>query len=127
MKKLKIFFWLVLFGFIALFVYQNKDFFMAPQSFTLNLYLAGPYHSPELPNVLIFLVFFFCGLLIAYFYSLYGYYRQNKTIRTLNGTIAAQTDEIASLRGKLENLGSPMKPEAQNNAGQIQNPPPAGT
>lgn len=111
MKKVKILFWLVLFGFIALFVYQNKDFFMAYQSFQLNLYLAGPYHTPNMPNVMIFLVFFFLGLLIAYFYSLFGSYRQNKTIRNLNGTVAAQSEEIATLRGKLGTVHSPSAPE----------------
>ncbi len=111
MKKVKIFFWLVLFAFIALFIYQNSNFFMARQSFELNLYLAGPYNTPEIPNVLIFVVFFFSGLLIAYFYSLYGNYKQNKTIRNLNGTVAAQSEEIAALRTKLENVPSPLPPE----------------
>ena len=113
MKKVKIFFWLVLFGFIALFVYQNRDFFMARHSFQLNLYLAGPYNTPEIPNVLIFIVFFFSGLLIAYFYSLYGNYKQNRTIRNLNATVTAQSEEIATLRGKLENVHSPLAPERE--------------
>ena len=112
MKKVKIVFWLLLFGFIALIILQNKPFFMARHSFQLNLYLAGPYVTPELPNVVIFLAFFFCGLLIAYFYSLYGYFKQNKTIRNLNGTVSSQTDEIVSLRRQLEGLQRPAEPVA---------------
>ncbi len=113
MKKIKIFFWVALFGVMALFVYQNKAFFMTPQSFSLDLYLMGPYETPMLPNVLSFLVFFFLGLLIAYFYSLFGSYRQSKTIRHLNATVAAQSDEIASLRSQLAAPRPPEAPEGQ--------------
>ena len=102
MKRVKIFFWLLLVGFLALIIFQNKAFFMAQQTFQLNL---GFWHlDPPLriANVVTFLGFFFAGLLIAYFHGLYGQFRLNRTIRQLNATVAAQSEELEGLRRRTE-------------------------
>jgi cell division protein FtsL len=50
---------------------------------------------------------FLIGFLIAYIYGLYGYFKQNKTIKHLNATVAAQTEEIQNLQRELEALQPP--------------------
>lgn len=105
MKKIKIVFWLLLFGFLALVIFQNKHYFLTTHSFQLNL-LFYQTQTPPIHNVLVFLGFFFIGLLIAYFYGLYGQFRLGRTIKNLNATVAAQAEEIEGLRQR-----APVRPE----------------
>jgi len=109
MRKVKFAFWLLLLAFIGLVIYQNKAFFLAKKSFFIDLFFKS-YHTPALPIAVLMLACFVVGLLIAYFFSLYGRFRANKTIKNLNATIAAQTDEIANLKDKL--VATPPPPEA---------------
>jgi hypothetical protein len=107
MKKVKIFFWLLLLVVLGVVVFQNKAFFMTRHSFRIDPWVAGPYVTPELPIVVIFAALFLLGLLISYFYSLYGLFKQNKTIKHLSATVAAQTAEIEALRRKVTALEGP--------------------
>jgi len=59
------------------------------------------YHSPEVPNAIVFLGFFFFGLLIAYFFSLVDRFGSKKTIKTLNANLAASEKMLDAL--KMEN------------------------
>jgi len=106
MKKVKIVFWVIVLVFAAVFVYQNKIFFMAKQSLSLKLPFLEVYHTPELPHAVIFLVFFLIGFLIAYFFSLYERFKSKKTIKNLNTTTASQFEELEALKGELESLRS---------------------
>lgn len=107
MRKFKIFLWLLLIAVLAVVVWQNQAFFMMRQSFHVNPGIAGPYVTPELPIVVICAGLFLIGFLIAYIYGLYGYFKQNKTIKHLNATVAAQTEEIQNLQRELEALQPP--------------------
>ncbi|HDI60619.1 MAG TPA: DUF1049 domain-containing protein [Desulfobacteraceae bacterium] len=118
MRKFKIFLWLLLLAVLSVFVWQNKAFFMTRQSFHIDPWLAGPYSTPELPIVVICAGLFLLGFLIAYVYGLYGYLKQSKTIKHLNTTVAAQTEEIQALRRRVEELEQPPAAEA------VVDPPP---
>lgn len=106
MKKVKIAFWLIILVFAVVFVYQNKPFFMAKQSLGLTLPFLETLHSPELPNAVLFLVFFLTGFLIAYFLGLYDRFKSKKMVKNLNAAAAAQQDELTALKSELESLRS---------------------
>jgi uncharacterized integral membrane protein len=112
MKKIKIIFWVLLLALLAAVVYQNQAELMAPVSIELNAWKAGTYVSPDVPMIVIFAGLFLLGFLIAYAYGLYGSYKQGKTIKHLNATVAAQTEEIQALRGQLDALQPPAAPTA---------------
>lgn len=107
MRKFKIFLWLLLIAVLAVVVWQNQAFFMTRQSFQVDPWLAGPYATPELPIVVICAGLFLLGFLIAYVYGLYGHFKQSKTIRHLNATVAAQTEEIENLRRRVAKFEQP--------------------
>ena len=50
MKKATLIIWVIIFGFIALVIFQNQTFFLAKQSFRLNLGIMSEYLSPAIPN-----------------------------------------------------------------------------
>jgi hypothetical protein len=114
MKKATLILWLVIFGFIALFIFQNQPFFLATNAFSLNLGIKQ-YAVPELYNAILVLVFFFGGLLIAYLFSLSARFKAKRTIKKLNTTIAAHINEMAELKGeinKLKGLETPVDGQA---------------
>jgi predicted membrane protein len=116
MKKVKIAFWVIVFGFLGLIIFQNQDFFLAKQSLSVNLYFTS-YTSPEVENALFFLVFFFAGLLITYIFSLFSQYKAGKTIKALNATIKSNGEELSKLQSEVAALKQPSAPPAE--------PPPA--
>lgn len=97
MKKVKIAFWVIVFGFLALVIFQNQEFFLARQSLDINLYMAS-YQTPSVPNAVLFVAFFLAGLLIAYFFSLFERFKANKTIKSLNAALKANEDSMAGLK-----------------------------
>jgi len=103
MKKATLILWVIIFGFIALFIFQNKPFFLAKHAFNLNLGIKQ-YAVPELYNAILVLVFFFAGLLIAYLFSLSARFKAKRTIKKLNTTIAAHINEMAELKGEVDKL-----------------------
>ena len=100
MKNVKIAFWVILFGLIGLIMYQNRDFYMSQHSLGVNL-LFFDYRTPEVPNAILFLGFFFLGLLIAYFFSLFERYTSKKAIKNLNDSLKASEKMLDAL--KMEN------------------------
>jgi hypothetical protein len=88
MKKVKIIFWLLIFGFMGLVFFQNQAYFLAKNSLRIDLWFQN-YLVPEAPNGLYFLAFFLAGLLIAYFYCLPERFRCTKIIKQLNAKIAS--------------------------------------
>ena len=80
MKKAKIAFWGILIAFVALQAYQNWDFIMSTHGLKINL-LVKEYHTPELQNIILFLIFFFAGLLISYFFSLLDRFAVENSLR----------------------------------------------
>jgi uncharacterized integral membrane protein len=100
MKKIKILFWVIIFGLLGLLIFQNQGFFLARNSFGLNLYFTQ-YQIPEAPNAILFVGAFLAGLLIAYIFNLFGQYKNSKTIKNLNATINSQVEMISRLKSEI--------------------------
>ena len=106
MKKVKIAFWIVVFGLVGLIVGQNWEFFKTPNSLLINLYFVK-YETPHLANAVFFVAFFFIGLLITYFFSLFKHFKDNKTIKSLKAKEASLVDAVASLEKQMTALNMP--------------------
>jgi hypothetical protein len=111
MKKAKIAFWGILIAFVALLAYQNWDFFMSTHGLRVNL-LVKDYHTPELQNAILFLIFFFAGLLISYFFSLLDRFKSKKTIKNLNNSLEQYQKMLEALKTEMDALkgNSPSDP-----------------
>ena len=70
MKNVKIAFWVIIVGFIILFLFQNQDVIVEKQSFKLDLMAVDEYHTPELPNGVIYFVCLLTGFFITFFAGL---------------------------------------------------------
>lgn len=105
MKKGTLIIWLIIMGFIALVIFQNKAFFIeSKSSIFLNLGITQPYQSPELPNAVLFLIFFFCGVIIAYIFSLSARFKAKRSLKKLNLTIASHLNQVAELKSEINTL-----------------------
>jgi hypothetical protein len=114
MKKATLILWVIIFGFIALFIFQNQDFFLAQNAYNLNLGIKH-YSVPQLYNAILVLVFFFAGLSIAYLFSFSSRFKAKRTIKKLNTTIASHLNEMAELKdeiNKLKGLETPVDGQA---------------
>jgi hypothetical protein len=111
MKKAKIAFWGILIAFVALLAYQNWDFFMSTHGLRVNL-LVKDYHTPELQNAVLFLIFFFAGLLISYFFSLLDRFKSKKTIKNLTASLEQNQKMLEALKTEIDALktNSPSDP-----------------
>jgi len=104
MKKATLIIWVIIFGFIALFIFQNQNVFLAKKNaFNLNLGIKN-YTIPELNNAVLVLVFFCSGLLIAYLFSFSARFKAKRTIKKLNTTIASHMNEMTELKGEISTL-----------------------
>ena len=104
MKKATLIIWLIIFGFLALVIYQNNEFFMNKHSFHLKLGVIQPYQSPELPIAVVFVVFFFAGLVISYLFNFSNRFKAKRHTKKLNAAIASHKDEVSDLKRELETL-----------------------
>lgn len=98
MKKFKIVLWVIFIAFVFLVYYQNRAFFNTMQRFTLNLKVAGPYQSKELPIAVWFLGTLCVGFLIAYFFALIEKFKINRLIKGLKANANTQDQMIAQLK-----------------------------
>lgn len=103
MKKAKIAFWLILIAFLALLAYQNWDFFMSRHGLHINLFVVK-YTTPKLQNAVLFLIFFFAGLLIAYFFTLFERFKSKKTIKSLNNSVELSQKMVEELQKEVSLL-----------------------
>ncbi|PID40870.1 MAG: hypothetical protein CR984_00985 [Proteobacteria bacterium] len=106
MKKVKVAFWIVVIGLVALIVGQNWEFFKTPTSLLVNLFFAK-YETPHLANAVFFVAIFFIGLLISYFFSLFKQYKDGKTIKTLRAKEASLVETVSSLEKQLAAFEKP--------------------
>ena len=103
MKKATLILWVIIFGFIALFIFQNQSFFLTKNAFDLNVGIKQ-YAIPQLNNAVLVLVFFFSGLIIAYLFSLAARFKAKRTIKKLNLTIASHLNQLAELKTEIDTL-----------------------
>jgi predicted membrane protein len=111
MKKAKIAFWLILIGFLGLLGYQNYDFFMSQHGLRINL-LFVQYDTPQLQNAILFLIFFFTGLLISYFIMLFERFKSKKIIKTLNTALDMNQKQLDEMKKELDLLKNETPPIA---------------
>ncbi|HUV50907.1 MAG TPA: hypothetical protein VMW78_07810 [Anaerolineae bacterium] len=102
MKNIKIVFWVIIIGFIILLLFQNQEIIIAKQSFKLDLMVVDEYHTPELPNGIIYFVCLLTGFFIAFFAGLADRFKFRKNIRTLKTANNSQLEEISALKSRLE-------------------------
>ena len=103
MKKVKLILWVIIFGFIALFIFQNQTFFLAKNAFNLNLGI-GEYRMPELNNAVLVLVLFCAGIVIAYLFIFSARFKAKRKLKEPNATIAPNSKETAGLKGETNTL-----------------------
>lgn len=103
MKNLKIAFWIILFAFIGLILFQNREFYMSQHSLGIDLMFFN-YRTPEVPNAVLFLAFFFAGLLISYFFSLLERFNSRKVNKNLTESLRACEKMLDALKAENEGL-----------------------
>ncbi|NNL77419.1 MAG: LapA family protein [Desulfobacterales bacterium] len=104
MKKATLITWVIIFGFIALLIFQNQTFFLTNQSLRINLAVTPEYQSPELPIAVLVLLFFVFGIIIAYLFGYSSRFKANRTIKRLNATLNSHKDEVSELRREIDSL-----------------------
>jgi uncharacterized integral membrane protein len=104
MKNIKIALWVIIVGFIVLVLFQNQDVIIAKHSFKLDLMVVDEYHTPELPNGIIYFVCLLTGFFIAFFAGLTDRFKSKKNIRNLKTANTSQLEEISALKSRLESL-----------------------
>jgi len=109
MKKVKIAFWIVVFGFVGLVIFQNKEFFMSERSLMIDLGFFH-YETPFLANAIFFVAFFLVGILISYFFSLFKHFTDAKTIKTLKAKETSLVETVSSLEKQLSARAVPAEP-----------------
>jgi uncharacterized integral membrane protein len=110
MKKLKVVVWLLVFGLLALVIFENEDHFLnTQQSLRLNLWRLADYQSPSLPLVVYDLLFFAFGLVVAFGFSVASRFKLHRTVKRLTASAAGREKEILSLKTELAQLkGEPL-------------------
>ncbi|MGE5258765.1 MAG: lipopolysaccharide assembly protein LapA domain-containing protein [Hyphomicrobiales bacterium] len=110
MKKLKVVVWLLVFGLLALVIFENEEFFLnTQQSLRLNLWRLVDYQSPSLPLAVYYILFFVFGLVVAFGFSAATRFKLRRTVKRLTGTVAGREKEILSLKTELAQLkGEPL-------------------
>ena len=104
MKKSKLVIWAIIVIFLGLIITQNQSFFLLDQSLRLNLLIMNEIHTPKVPVVIIILIFFISGLIIAYLLNLPERFRSNRKIKKLNATLDSHLNEISSLKKEIDEL-----------------------
>jgi hypothetical protein len=117
MKNLRFVLWILLLLCLTVPMFQNQEVIMTKNSYRLNLLVVDEYRTPELPNAIVFLVFFFTGVLVTYFSSLRDRFKAHKTIRGMNQALVSQKAEIEALQRQVVDL-KPESPGPAPGAGQ---------
>ena len=104
MKKATLIVWVIILGIIALVIFQNQTFFMTHHALQLNLGVVSGTLPPNLPIAVVFIFFFFSGLVIAYLFGLSTRFKARRTIKKLNATIMSHENEAAELKKELNTL-----------------------
>ena len=83
MKKGTLIIWVIIFIFIGLLIGQNQEFFFKdePTVINLNIPVIGEHSSPPMHNWVLFLIFFFAGIIIAYLFNFSARFKTSLTGR----------------------------------------------
>ncbi len=110
--KFKIAVWSVVGVLILLFFLHNQGFFMTRNSFDINVIgipslaevspIFMEYKTPEIPNVLIFLIFFLFGVLVTYMFYLFGWMRSKRALKRMSCDCESMTQKIEELEMELD-------------------------
>lgn len=111
MKKATLIIWAIIFGVIALLIFQNRPFFLTSQALRVNLGVIKEYITPELPIAILVLLFFLAGIVIAYLFNISARFKARRTIKKLNTTLASHNAELAGLRREINPLKGIETPE----------------
>ena len=84
MKKATLIIWAIIFGVMALLIFQNQALFLKNESLRVNLGIFKEYNTPELPIAILVLLFFLLGILIAYLFSISARFKARRLIKKLN-------------------------------------------
>lgn len=95
MKKINFLIGLIVFLFIGIVLFQNRQFFLSTESLSVNLGFFQ-YRSPDAPVGLLFCISFFVGIIIAYFFSLTARFNAQKTIKNLTAALDSQREKLKS-------------------------------
>lgn len=109
MKKVKIAFWIIVFGFVGLLIFQNREFFLSDSRMVLDLGFFY-YESPYLANAIFFVAFFLVGVLISYISGLFLHFKDAKTIKTLKAKEASLVEAVSSLEQQLTTVKASIEP-----------------
>lgn len=109
MKKLKFAFWIIVFGFVGLLIFQNRGFFMSESGLKLDLGFFY-YETPILANAIFFVAFFLVGLLISYFSGLFKHFRDAKTIKTLKAKETSLVEAVSSMEKQMVTMKAVVEP-----------------
>ena len=94
MKKVKIAFWIVVFGFVGLVIFQNKEFFMSESRLMIDLGFFY-YETPFLANAIFFVAFFPGGYFDFLFFSLFKHFKDAKIIKTLKAKESSLVETVS--------------------------------
>jgi uncharacterized integral membrane protein len=123
MKKMTLIIWAIIFGCIALIIFQNQTFFLAKQSLRINFAIIDEYHSPELPIAVLLIIFFLAGIVIAYLFNFPVRFRARQTIKKLNARLGTCDREMSELKREIQRLkGEEVPPEDQTMKASAQTP-----
>jgi len=111
MKKVKYIFWLIIIAFIVAVIYQNQEYFLTEQSIYIDIWITEAYQSPELMNVILYLIVFVAALIIGYLFSLAIRFRANQTIKAMRREMESQIEIIAGMQRELDTY-KPQAPPA---------------
>jgi cell division protein FtsL len=138
MKKVKLVVWILIIAFVAIVIYQNRDFFWeTKKSLTINLPLIPSQYKtlPEAELLVIFGIFFAAGLLLGIYFLIGRGLKTKKKIKDLKAQVKEQTEKAAGLEKELHALrGDPLVTDTSGNTDSalqatVANPggqPPAG-
>jgi len=121
MKKLKLFLGLIVVIFIALLIYQNREYFFALQALSFSLGVeTWNWTAPPAQNVAYMGGCLLIGLLYAALISFSLKLKSKKAIKLLNAKNADHLEEIASLKQELDKYEADPYQKTPVTAGEIE-------
>ncbi len=104
MKKATLIIWAIIFGVMALLIFQNQALFLKNESLRVNLGIFKEYNTPELPIAILVLLFFLLGILIAYLFSISARFKARRLIKKLNTSNASLKSDVEGLQKEVNSL-----------------------